>query len=235
MAASVGAQPPAGVPGTRAGTAPGSTGGSAWWRGRCGRHQERQDALIEVLHAAQNAYGYLTPELLWRVARRLRLPPSKVYGVATFYNVFTLKPAGAHTLVVCQGTACYIRAPGLAAAVRRVRRRLRRDDPRTGSLGADRALPGGLQPGPGAVLDGAVLSRLTPETPCAVGAAVTPEAPAPATAQEGRDDRSGGESAPRRRGGAPRRRLHRRRVPSSGAQAVREALEGRWQRTPGCG
>src|SRR4051812_43175358 len=82
------------------------------------KHQYRQDALIEVLHTAQSVYGYLTPELLWYVTEQLHLPPSKVYGVATFYNFFTLRPAGAHTLVVCQGTACYIRGgPGLAAAV----------------------------------------------------------------------------------------------------------------------
>jgi bidirectional [NiFe] hydrogenase diaphorase subunit len=69
----------------------------------------RQDALIEVLHAAQNSFGYLTPELLWYVASRLRLPPSRVYGVATFYNFFSLKPPGDHTVVVCEGTVCYIR------------------------------------------------------------------------------------------------------------------------------
>ncbi|HLZ26871.1 MAG TPA: NAD(P)H-dependent oxidoreductase subunit E [Chloroflexota bacterium] len=69
----------------------------------------RQDALIEVLHAAQNSFGYLTPELLWYVAARLRLPPSRVYGVATFYNFFSLKPPGDHTVIVCEGTVCYIR------------------------------------------------------------------------------------------------------------------------------
>ena len=69
----------------------------------------RQDALIEVLHAAQNSFGYLTPELLWYVASRLRLPPSRVYGVATFYNFFSLKPPGDHTVIVCEGTVCYIR------------------------------------------------------------------------------------------------------------------------------
>jgi bidirectional [NiFe] hydrogenase diaphorase subunit len=69
----------------------------------------RQDALIEVLHAAQNAFGYLTPELLWYVAARLRLPPSRVYGVATFYNFFSLKPPGEHTVILCEGTVCYMR------------------------------------------------------------------------------------------------------------------------------
>lgn len=68
----------------------------------------RQDALIEVLHAAQNAFGYLTTELLWYVAARLRLPPSRVYGVATFYNFFSLKPPGEHTVILCEGTVCYM-------------------------------------------------------------------------------------------------------------------------------
>jgi bidirectional [NiFe] hydrogenase diaphorase subunit len=68
----------------------------------------RQDALIEVLHAAQNAFGYLTSELLWYVAARLRLPPSRVYGVATFYNFFSLAPPGEHTVILCEGTVCYM-------------------------------------------------------------------------------------------------------------------------------
>ena len=68
----------------------------------------RQDAVIEVLHAAQNAFGYLTPELLWYVAAKLRLPPSRVYGVATFYNLFSLKPPGEHTVILCEGTVCYM-------------------------------------------------------------------------------------------------------------------------------
>ena len=68
----------------------------------------RQDALIEVLHAAQNAFGYLTSELLWYVAAKLRLPPSRVYGVATFYNFFSLKPPGEHTVILCEGTVCYM-------------------------------------------------------------------------------------------------------------------------------
>jgi bidirectional [NiFe] hydrogenase diaphorase subunit len=73
------------------------------------RHQARQDALIEVLHRAQALFGYLEPDLLYYVARSLRLPPSRVYGVATFYHLFSLKPAGAHTCVVCMGTACFVK------------------------------------------------------------------------------------------------------------------------------
>jgi bidirectional [NiFe] hydrogenase diaphorase subunit len=89
------------------------------------RHQFRQDALIEVLHAAQGLFGFLEPELLHFIAHHLKLPLSRVYGVATFYHFFTLKPKGKHTCVVCTGTACYVKgadtllaAVGAAAGVR---------------------------------------------------------------------------------------------------------------------
>jgi len=73
------------------------------------KHQFRQDALIEVLHKAQELFGYLEDDLLLFVATKLKLPPSRVYGVATFYHFFKLKPQGEHTCVVCMGTACYVR------------------------------------------------------------------------------------------------------------------------------
>jgi bidirectional [NiFe] hydrogenase diaphorase subunit len=65
--------------------------------------------LIETLHTVQDCFGYLDDDSLRYVARSLRLPPSKVYGVATFYHIFTLKPQGKHKCVVCTGTACYIK------------------------------------------------------------------------------------------------------------------------------
>lgn len=73
------------------------------------RHRFEQDALIEVLHAAQEHFGHLRADLLLYIARGLKLPPSRVYGVATFYHLFTLTPRGEHTCVVCTGTACYVR------------------------------------------------------------------------------------------------------------------------------
>jgi bidirectional [NiFe] hydrogenase diaphorase subunit len=73
------------------------------------KFQFRQDALIEVLHKAQELFGYLEDDLLLFVAFKLKLPPSRVYGVATFYHFFTLKPQGQHTCVVCLGTACYVK------------------------------------------------------------------------------------------------------------------------------
>ncbi|MCS7338266.1 MAG: bidirectional hydrogenase complex protein HoxE [Verrucomicrobiae bacterium] len=73
------------------------------------RLQFRQDALIEVLHKAQELFGYLDDELLYYVAKSLKLPPGRVYGVATFYHFFTLRPKGVHICVVCMGTACYVK------------------------------------------------------------------------------------------------------------------------------
>ncbi|MBP0004723.1 MAG: bidirectional hydrogenase complex protein HoxE [Cyanobacteria bacterium SBC] len=76
------------------------------------RNQYRQDALIEILHKAQEAFGYLEEDVLAYIAHQLKLPLSRVYGVATFYHLFSLKPSGAHTCVVCLGTACYVKGGG---------------------------------------------------------------------------------------------------------------------------
>src|SRR5690349_5274202 len=73
------------------------------------KHQFRHDALIEILHKAQELFGYLEDDLLLFIAYKLKLPQSRVYGVATFYHFFTLKPQGEHTCVVCMGTACYVK------------------------------------------------------------------------------------------------------------------------------
>lgn len=73
------------------------------------RFQYQQDALIEVLHTAQEAFGFLEDDLLIYVARKLNLPFSWVYGVATFYHFFSLKPQGEHTCTICLGTACYVK------------------------------------------------------------------------------------------------------------------------------
>lgn len=67
------------------------------------------DSLIEVLHRAQEIFGYLRNDVLAHVASRLHLPLARVYGVATFYHLFHLKPKGKYEIHVCTGTACYVR------------------------------------------------------------------------------------------------------------------------------
>ena len=68
-----------------------------------------QDQLIETLHVAQDVFGYLSEDILMYVARALLLPPSKVYGVATFYQLFTFEAPGDHACTVCTGTACFVK------------------------------------------------------------------------------------------------------------------------------
>ena len=72
------------------------------------RWKREPDALIEILHAAQLRYGWLDKPLLGRLAEELKLPPSLVYGVASFYHAFRLKPPGRLTCRVCTGTSCHL-------------------------------------------------------------------------------------------------------------------------------
>jgi bidirectional [NiFe] hydrogenase diaphorase subunit len=76
------------------------------------RQQYQPDSLLEILHTAQELFGFLEDDLLTYVGRTLRVPLSRVYGVVTFYNFFSLKPKGEHTCVVCLGTACYVKGAG---------------------------------------------------------------------------------------------------------------------------
>jgi bidirectional [NiFe] hydrogenase diaphorase subunit len=72
-------------------------------------YQRRPEALIQILHTAQGIFGYLPLNVLQFVSRELNVPPAQVYGVATFYHFFSLKPKGDHQVVVCTGTACYVK------------------------------------------------------------------------------------------------------------------------------
>ena len=74
----------------------------------------KPDSLIQALHAAQGMYGYLPLDIIHFIAYELKVPPSRAYGVVTFYHFFSLKPKGEHNCLVCTGTACYVKgAQGL--------------------------------------------------------------------------------------------------------------------------
>lgn len=73
----------------------------------------KADALIEILHTAQNAYGYLPINVLTYITKALRLPPSRVFSTVSFYHFFSLKSKGEHTCLVCTGTACYVKGAQL--------------------------------------------------------------------------------------------------------------------------
>lgn len=65
--------------------------------------------LINVLHKAQGIFGYLPAEVQEIVARELKIPVAKVYGIVTFYSFFTMIPKGQNPVSICMGTACYVR------------------------------------------------------------------------------------------------------------------------------
>lgn len=73
------------------------------------RFDYERDALLEVLNAAQQSFGFLSEELLLYIAHELQVPMSKVYGVATFYHMFTFDPLGEHNCIICTGTACHVK------------------------------------------------------------------------------------------------------------------------------
>lgn len=119
-------------------------------------------ALIEALHSVQDAFGYLDEDAMMFVADSLDLPLSKVYGVATFYHLFILKPQGRHSCVVCTGTACYIQ--GASALVDGLREHFGIDP---GETTEDQALSvmtarcvGACGLAPAVVIDGQVSGKL---------------------------------------------------------------------------
>lgn len=130
------------------------------------RYQGRGDALIEVLHAAQGIFGFLERDLLIYVAHALKLPLSRVYGVATFYHFFHLKPQGEHVFVLCTGTACYVK--GAAEIQKAVEAHCgvtfgqTTPDDRVSLVSARCVGSCGLAPV--AVLDNSVVGKLTPDS-----------------------------------------------------------------------
>jgi bidirectional [NiFe] hydrogenase diaphorase subunit len=123
-------------------------------------------SLIETLHTVQSAYGYLNHNVVRYIAKVLVIPPSKVYGVATFYHLFTFNPPAEHRCVVCTGTACHIKGAGqIMTAVEHtlgIKAGEIRSDKRV-SLEVVRCI-GACDPAPLAIFDEEVVGHLTPET-----------------------------------------------------------------------
>ena len=68
-----------------------------------------RDSLIPILQAVQEEQGYLSEDAVVSIGRHLRIPASKVFGVATFYNQFRFQPKGRYHVMVCRGTACHVK------------------------------------------------------------------------------------------------------------------------------
>ncbi|NMC75506.1 MAG: bidirectional hydrogenase complex protein HoxE [Geobacteraceae bacterium] len=130
------------------------------------RCQYSQDALIEVLHAAQETFGFLSEDTMTYIAHQLKLPLSWVYGVASFYHHFNLKPQGEHVCNICMGTACFVKRAG--DIVETLEREF---NVKAGETTADGKLSvnivrclGNCGLAPMIILDGKVYARQTPES-----------------------------------------------------------------------
>ncbi|KPA10475.1 NADH:ubiquinone oxidoreductase, 24 kDa subunit [Candidatus Magnetomorum sp. HK-1] len=81
-------------------------------------NQQKPGALISVLRRSQDVVGYLPTVLMDYISVGLNISKSEVYGVATFYSLFSMTPKGRHTIKVCMGTACYVK--GIKETVERI-------------------------------------------------------------------------------------------------------------------
>jgi bidirectional [NiFe] hydrogenase diaphorase subunit len=128
------------------------------------RHGHAPNSLIETLHTVQETFGFLDKKSLEYVSSSLRVPLSRVYGVATFYHFFTLKPPGEHVCVVCMGTACYIR--GAQSVLQDIAQTAQTRPGETSPDGCVSLLTarclGSCGLAPNAVFDGEVVGKLTP-------------------------------------------------------------------------
>ena len=128
------------------------------------RHGHAPNSLIETLHAVQETFGFLEKRSLEYVSLALRVPLSRVYGVATFYHFFTLKPPGEHVCVLCMGTACYIR--GAQNVLQDIEQTAGTKPGETSPNGRVSLLTarclGSCGLAPNAVFDGEVVGKLTP-------------------------------------------------------------------------
>jgi bidirectional [NiFe] hydrogenase diaphorase subunit len=122
----------------------------------------RPDAVIEALHSVQEAFGHIDADAMRYVSDSLAVPPSTVFGVATFYHYFKLTPQGEHACVVCTGTACYI--DGALEILDAIRERF---EVRPRETTADNKLSlhtgrcfGSCSLAPAAIVDGEVVGRV---------------------------------------------------------------------------
>lgn len=72
------------------------------------KYKGTSGSLIAILQETQEVYGYLPKMVLEELSKLTGIKASKIYGVATFYTQFRLKPIGKHLIMLCQGTACFV-------------------------------------------------------------------------------------------------------------------------------
>jgi NADP-reducing hydrogenase subunit HndA len=77
------------------------------------RYKGQEGSMIPILHAIQQKLGYLPEDVQAYIAEKMEVPLSEIYGIVSFYALFSTQPKGKHKISVCMGTACYVRGSGL--------------------------------------------------------------------------------------------------------------------------
>jgi len=73
------------------------------------KYEGKKEALIQIMQDINSEYNYLPMDKLKYLSEKLTVPLSEIYGIATFYKTFSLKPRGKHLVNVCMGTACHVK------------------------------------------------------------------------------------------------------------------------------
>ncbi len=73
------------------------------------KYETKKEALIQIMQDVNSEYNYLPENELKYLSKKLSIPLSEIYGIATFYKAFSLTPRGKHLITVCLGTACHVR------------------------------------------------------------------------------------------------------------------------------
>lgn len=130
------------------------------------RARYEKDSLLEVLNTAQEAFGYLSEDVLIYISNQLKVPLSQIYGVSTFYHLFTFEPKGEHNCIICTGTACHVKGSAdIVGALGEMMKIAEGETTTDGffSLSTARCL-GSCGIAPVVVMDGNVLGKVTPKS-----------------------------------------------------------------------
>ena len=97
--------------------APHAKNGLAGFKVELWNYEGEQGALIPILQAAQDTYGYIPESAIDQIGEIVGLPAAEIYGVITFYSQFRLKPLGKYLVKICDGTACHVNGSERIAGV----------------------------------------------------------------------------------------------------------------------
>lgn len=129
-------------------------------------YEDFKNNLISILQKTQDQLGYLPKEAIGRIAEKTGIQEAKIFGVATFYTQFKLKPAGKYTIMICKGTACHVKGAG--AVERKVMEYLGVEEGETSSDGMftcnSVACLGCCSLAPVMMIGETVFAKLTPQT-----------------------------------------------------------------------